>query len=158
MGLLDAPALDRILAVGCGSCPSKKLLFRTYVDARLPIAGGEPNGSITWAYKGELFLDGVFDVACAECESVVFHADSCPRCHREGALDAVLEATNRFAVPKACSRCGVAELRYVAMIPARVLYAGVRADKAKSATELLDPGFHGTRVECADCGVIDSVE
>src|SRR5438132_13195530 len=102
MGLLDAPALDRLLAEGCTACRATKLLFRTYVDARIPIAGGEPNGPLVWAYKGELFLDGVFDVGCVECNHVVFHADACPRCHRDDALASILETTNRFEVPKSC--------------------------------------------------------
>ncbi len=157
MGLLDASGLDRLLAEGCTACKGKKLLFRTYVDARLPIAGAEPNGPITWAYKGETFLDGVFDVSCPDCKHVVFHADVCPRCHREGALATILETTNRFVVPEKCPQCDIPDLQYLAMIPARVLYAGVRAEKARTATELLDPGFHGVRVQCATCGLLDAV-
>jgi hypothetical protein len=163
MGLLDATALDRLLAEGCTACTApahqvKKLLFRTYVDAKLPIAGGEPNGPITWAYKGETFLDGVFDVSCVECKHVLFQADVCPRCHREGALPSILETENRLSVPKECPRCGIADLKYVAMVPARVVYAGVRAEKAKTATDLFDPGFHGIRVDCGACGPLDGVE
>lgn len=158
MGLLDVPALDRILAQGCSACASKKLMFRTYVEGRVPIAEGEPNGAIVWAYKGETFLDGVFDVTCMECKHVVFHSEVCPRCHCDGALANVLESTNRFPVPAKCPRCSFTELRYVAMVPARVAYAGARGEKAKTATELYDPGFHGLRVECSACGVVAEVE
>ena len=154
MGLLDAPALDRILAVGCPTCRAGKLLFRTYVEGRFPIAGGEPNGKVTWVYKGETFLDGVFDVSCTECKHVVFHSDVCPRCHAEGALARVLETLNRMPVPKACPHCDIPDLRYVAMVPARVAYAGARGEKARTATELYDAGFHGLRVDCAQCGTL----
>ncbi len=157
MGLLDARALDALLAAGCGVCPSKKLLFRTYVDAALPIAGGEPNGRITWVYKGELFLDGVFEVACADCKRVLFHEEACPRCHRAGALASILETNNRLPVPSACPSCGSADLRLIALLPARVLHADRRSEKAKTSTELYDPGFHGVRVECAHCGPVADV-
>ena len=157
MGLLDAAALDRLLADGCGKCHGKRLNFRTYVEGRLPIAGGEPNGAMVWAYKGETFLDGVFDVTCADCKHVVFHADDCPRCHRADALAAILATPNRFPVPKACPRCAIPDLRYLAMVPARVAYAGVRGEKARTATELYDAGFHGLSVDCAQCGRLAQV-
>jgi len=152
MGLLDVAALDRILAAGCPGCAGTKLAFRTYVDARLPIAEGEPNGPITWVYKGELFLDGVFDVRCADCDTLIFHSDVCPRCHAEGALERILETHNRLAVPKSCPDCDIDDLRYFAMVPARVVYANGRGEKAQTHTELLDPGFHGLRAECVQCG------
>ena len=44
MGLLDEPGLDRLVTSGCAACGSHKLTFRTYVDGRLPIIGGEPVG------------------------------------------------------------------------------------------------------------------
>ena len=35
-----------------------------------------------------------------------------------------------------------------------VTYEGKRADKARSATELHDDGFHGYRVDCRTCGTV----
>src|SRR6185369_13807850 len=108
-------------------------------------------------YKGELFLDGVFDVTCADCKEPIYHSDVCPRCHAERALEKILETTNRLEVPKSCPTCEIDDLRYFAMVPARVVYNGTRGEKAQTHTELYDPGFHGVRAECVQCGTFVSV-
>jgi hypothetical protein len=153
MGELSEPGLDELIARGC-SCGSDRLTFQSYLDARLPLAGGEPVGAITWAYDGEKFVDGVFAVTCATCGKGVFASDCCPRCNAAGALPAVLAASNRWPVPNACPACDGEELRYLALVPARIAYQGKRADKARTSTELHEPGFHGYRVDCADCGTV----
>ena len=154
MGVLTEPGLDQLITAGCPGCGSHRLAFRTYVDARLPLAGGEPVGALTWTYDGEKFVDGVFEAACADCKRVLLADDRCPRCHAPGALPAALNATNRWAVPAACPGCDGEEVRYIALVPARVTHDGKRADKARTTTELLDPGFHGYRVDCKACGTV----
>lgn len=154
MGVLTEAALDELVGRGCPACRSARLQFRTYVDGRLPVMGGEPVGTITWQYDGEKFVDGVYEVACADCKHVVLHSDQCPRCHAPGALPAILGTTNRWPVPPACAGCESDEIRYVAMLPARVIYEGKRAEKARTSTELHEPGFHGYRVDCRDCGTV----
>jgi hypothetical protein len=154
VGALTESGLDELIGRGCPACRSTRLLFRTYVDGRLPLMGGEPVGSITWVYDGEKFVDGVFEVACAACKQPLFADDRCPRCHAAGALPAILAAPNRWAVPAACPGCDGDEVRYLALIPARVAYEGKRADKARASTEAHEPGFHGYRVDCADCGTV----
>src|SRR5450432_4257913 len=54
----------------------------------------------------------------------------------------------------ACPGCDGEEVRYIAFVPARVAYQGKRAEKARSSTELHEPGFHGARVDCRDCGTV----
>ena len=157
MGMLDEPGLDEAVARGCSACGGKRLTFRTYVDGRLPIMGGEPVGALGWLYDGERFVDGVFDIACADCKQPLWHADVCPRCHAPDALPAILATENRWPVPSACPRCDGEELRYSAFVPARVTYEGKRADKARSSTELHDPGFHGFALACPDCGPLDEL-
>jgi hypothetical protein len=154
MGALTEEGLDKLIANGCPACGKGRLTFRTYVDGRLPLMGGEPVGAITWAYDGEKFVDGVFEVTCADCQHGLFSADVCPRCNAVGGLPAVLAAANRWSVPAACPSCAGDEVHYVAMVPARVLYQGKRADRARTTTEILDPGFHGYRVDCEDCGTV----
>jgi hypothetical protein len=154
MGKLDEPGLDALLARGCPRCPGQPLQFRTYVDGRLPLLGGEPVGSLTWVYDGERFVDGVFEVRCTACNDVVFSAADCPRCHAPDALAGILARENGWPVPSACPRCDGEEVRYTAFVPARVVYHGKRADKARTSTELYDPGFHGYRVDCRDCGPV----
>jgi hypothetical protein len=154
MGALTEAGLDELIARGCSACPSKRLSFRTYVDGRLPLIAGEPVGAITWVYDGEKFVDGVFEVTCAACKQVLFADDRCPRCHAGGRLSDVLATENRWPVPPDCPRCAAEEIRYLALIPARVGYDGGRAEKARTSTGLLDPGFHGYRVDCADCGPV----
>jgi rubrerythrin len=46
------------------------------------------------------------------------------------------------------------EVRYVALVPARVAYDGKRAEKARDLCELHEDGFHGARVDCRDCGTV----
>jgi len=154
VGLLDETGLDRLVAAGCDACGSHKLAFSTFVDGLLPIMAAEPVGKITWVYEGEKFVDGVFEVSCAACNKIVFAADVCPRCHSDGGLATALGTTNGWAVPAACSECEGEELRYIAMLPARVIYEGVRAEKPRSFTELYDEGFHGYRVDCKSCGTL----
>ena len=154
MGALTEAGLDQLIASGCPACGASRLAFRTYVDARLPLIGGEPVGALTWIYDGEKFVDGVFEVACADCKHALFSDDGCPRCHAAGVLPVVLATHNRWPVPAACPGCQGEEVRYVAMVPARVAYQGKRADRARTSTELHDPGFHGFRVDCVDCGTV----
>jgi hypothetical protein len=154
VGVLTEAGLDQLIASGCSACGGSRLAFRTYVDGRLPLVGGEPVGALTWIYDGEKFVDGVFEVACADCQHTVFSAAGCPRCNAEGVLPVILAAHNRWPVPAACPVCQAEEVKYVAMVPARVGYQGQRADRARTSTELHDPGFHGYRVDCVDCGTV----
>jgi RNA polymerase subunit RPABC4/transcription elongation factor Spt4 len=154
MGLLDEPGLDRMMAAGCPRCGSLKLMFRTYVDARLPLMEAEPVGGLTWIYDGEKFVDGVFEAGCADCQAVIFTAEVCPRCHAPGGLGRALGSPNRWPVPASCAGCEGEEVNYLAFVPARVAYQGGRAEKARTATELHDDGFHGFRVDCRDCGTV----
>jgi hypothetical protein len=154
MGLLDEPGLDRLVQAGCTACSSHKLMFRTYVDGLLPIMGGEPVGRVVWVYDGEKFVDGVFEVRCADCKQELFSAGVCPRCNAPGKLTHALETENTWPVPLQCPSCEGDELRYIAFLPARVLYEGDRAEKARSSTELHEPGFHGWRADCKACGTV----
>ena len=154
MGLLSEAGLDELVARGCSACPGRRLSFRTYLDGRLPLLGGEPVGAITWVHDGEKFVDGVFEVSCADCKQLLFSADVCPRCHAPGGLASALATPNSWPVPAGCPRCGLDEVNYRALVPARVTYEGKRADRPRTSTELLDPGFHGVRVDCADCGTV----
>ena len=154
MGLLDEPGLERLVGAGCPGCGSLKLAFRTYVDGLLPIMGGEPVGRITWVYDGEKFVDGVYEVQCADCRRAIFSADVCPRCHAAGGLARALETPNRWSVPDRCPSCDEEEVRYLAFVPAQVVYEGQRAEKARCATEPHDDGFHGFRVDCRGCGTV----
>jgi hypothetical protein len=154
VGLLDEPGLDKLIAGGCPKCASPRLTFRTFVDGALPILGGEPVGRIVWVYDGERFVDGVYEVRCADCGEGVFASDACPRCHAAGGLARALGTTNAWPVPTACPSCDGEELRYVALVPARVTYEGKRADKARSSVELHEDGFHGFRADCRACGTV----
>ncbi len=156
MGLLTKAGLDNLIAAGC-ACGGKKLEFRTYVDGRYGLLAGEPVGAVVWAYKGETFVDGVFDVACVACKKTLFTADACPRCNAPDALAGVLGSPNTFAVPQKCPRCDAETLSYLAMLPARVTYEGVRAQKARASVEMDEDGFHGCRVSCKACGVVAQV-
>lgn len=152
MGKLDEPRLDALVAAGCTACGHKRLLFRSYLDAHLPLMGGEPVGTYTWAYDGEKFIDGVFEVTCASCQHVMFTDGDCPRCHAVGLLQTALASTNRWPAPRVCGACDGEEFRFTAMVPARVAYEGRRAEKPHTTTEMHEAGFHAYAATCLDCG------
>ena len=154
MGLLDEAGLDRLVGAGCAACGTSRLLFQTYVDGLVPIMGAEPVDRVSWAYDGEKFVDGVYQVSCADCQRLIFSADVCPRCHAPDGLARALHTPNRWPVPAACPSCDEEQLKYLAFLPAKVLYEGKRAEKARSVTELYDDGFHGQRVDCRGCGTV----
>jgi hypothetical protein len=153
MGLLDERGLEALVAAGC-PCGGRRLLFRSYLDSLRPMLGGEPAGNEKWVHDGEKFVDGVFEVTCEACKRVVFSADVCPRCHAAGGLAVALGATNRWPVPAACPSCESEEIRYIALVPAKVVHDGRRADKPRTHVEPLDAGYHGYRVDCRDCGTV----
>jgi hypothetical protein len=157
MGALTEATLDTLISGGCSGCGSKRFLFQSYLDARIPLMGGEPVGAITWAYDGEKFVDGVYRVRCADCQKSLFDEAACPRCHSPDALTTILAASNRWQVPASCPSCGAEEVRYLAMVPATVLYEGRRAERPRTHTDMHDPGFHGFRVDCPDCGTVAEV-
>src|SRR5262252_8036072 len=72
VGSLDEFKFTELVGVGCPACGAKKLVIRSYVEGKFPIMGGEPVGPVTWAYKGETFVDGVFEIRCAGCDTVAF--------------------------------------------------------------------------------------
>jgi RNA polymerase subunit RPABC4/transcription elongation factor Spt4 len=152
VGLLDEAGLEAAVAAGCAGCGGHRLAFRSYVDGALTLIDGEPAGRPTWVYDGEKFIDGVYAIHCADCKAAIFEADVCPRCHAPGGLGRALAATNRWSIPRGCPSCDGEENRYVAHVPARVDYEGKRAEKARTSTELHEPGFHGLRAECKTCG------
>ena len=156
MGLLTTAALDEILGAGC-PCGSHKLEFTTYVDGRFTMLDGEQFGGLVWAYKGETFVDGVFEASCLACKKPRFSSDVCPRCNREGALPQVLATANALDVPTACPRCDAKTLLYTVMLPARVVYEGRRAQKARATVDLVEEGAHGVHVDCKACGVLAEV-
>jgi len=154
MGRLTERALEDVIAAGCTVCSTRRLKFRTYVDGLIPLQGGEPVGPIKWAYDGEKFCDGVFEIRCGQCDRVLFDEPMCPRCHTPNGLAVALASANTYPVLSSCPGCEGDEVRYIAMIPARVEYEGKRAEKARTATEMDDPGFHGYRVDCKGCGTV----
>jgi hypothetical protein len=117
----------------------------------------EPVGKLYWAYDGEKFVDGVFEIACMACSSVAFTSDACPRCHAAGGLATALDGENTYPSPKECPSCAGQEVRLIAFVPAKIVYQGKRAEKAQTATEPHDPGFHGYRVDCKSCGTVAEI-
>lgn len=154
MGELTEAGLDRIIDAGCGVCGKRDLIFRAYVDGRVPLMAGEPVGKTVWVYDGEKFVDGVFEVTCAACRTVVFASSVCPRCNQPDMLAQVLSTGNAWPVPQACPSCHDEEVRYRALLPAEIAFRDQRAGKAETGTEMLDPGFHGLAIDCVDCGQV----
>jgi hypothetical protein len=154
MAMLTVAELEETLSRGCAACAGTSLRFRAYVDAGVPMMAAEPVGKLFWAYNGEKFVDGVFEIACAKCSVVVFASNVWPRCHAPGGLGVALAAENAYPAPNACPRCTGQEVRLIAFVPAKVVYQGKRAEKAQTALKPNDPGFHGYRVDCKTCGVV----
>jgi hypothetical protein len=156
MGLLSEPALDQLVK-GCPTCGGQRLEFRAYLDGRLPLMLAEPTGDYAWVYDGEKFVDGVYEVRCTGCQHAMFTADVCPRCDAPGGLARALSRANAYPVPKACPQCRGREVNYIAFVPALVVYESGRATRPTTEVELGDPGLHGFRVDCPDCGTVDEL-
>ena len=153
MGAFTKKDLDDVIASGCKTCGGHRLAFRAYVDARIPMMAGEPIGRLAWAYDGEAFCDGIFEVTCAACSAALFTSSICTRCHAEGGVAKGLATTNAYAVPTECPGCGGEEVTLFAMVPAETTHEGQRAEKARTEVDLFDEGFHGFRAWCKTCGV-----
>jgi hypothetical protein len=151
MGLLTKAKLDDLLGAGCSACGGNKLAFQMYVAGCFPLMEGEPIGRVAWSYDGEAFVDGVYRVTCADCQHEILSEDVCPRCHAAGGLAKALSTPTAYPVPAGCPRCEGQEVRYYAMVPAKTVYSGGRAEKARTHVELLDDGFHGYRASCKTC-------
>ena len=52
-------------------------------------------GPVKWAYDGEKFLDGVFEVTCSQCERIVF-SDGVRPANAHLAPDHLAKAANRL--------------------------------------------------------------
>jgi hypothetical protein len=154
MGMLTVTELEILLSTGCSACAGTSLRFRAYVDAGVPMMASEPVGKLYWAYNGERFVDGVFEIVCSACSAIVFASDVCPRCHAPGGLATALDLENAYPAPRECPTCAGQEVRLIAFVPAKVVYEGKRAQKAQTAIEPHDPGFHGYRVDCKRCGTV----
>ncbi len=152
MGQLTEASFTRQVEAGCPACKGKKLSIRSYVEGRFALMGGEPVGTVAWAYKGETFVDGVFEIRCPSCKAELFRDTLCPRCHAPDGLAVALESANAQDVPRQCPKCQAQTLAYRAFVPAVVVYEGKRADKARTSCTLYDEGFHGTQAECKSCG------
>jgi hypothetical protein len=153
MGMLTVARLETLLSAGCSACAETSLRFRAYLDAGIPMMAAEPVGKLAWAYNGEKFVDGVFEIACSTCLALVFSSDACPRCHAPDGLATALDTENAYPAPKECPTCAGQEVRLLAFVPAKVVYEGKRG-KAQTAIEPHDPGFHGYRVDCKTCGIV----
>lgn len=154
MGLVTETDLDVLVKAGCGACSASGLVFRAFLDGKVPLLGGEPVGKPMWVYDGERFVDGIFEVRCGGCERVIFSADLCPRCHAEDGLQRALTSENGFPLPATCPGCDSEEVSVIGFFPARVTHAGGRAESPRTSTELHDPGFHAFRIDCVDCGTV----
>lgn len=136
---------------GCPSCTSKRLLIESLVTESVPLLGGEVYGSPTWSYKGEHLVDGTFRIACEECAHEIYAATACPRCTSAGGVARALETMNAFMLPTRCTQCGSERMTAAAIVPARVVYEGKRAQKARTDTTPDDEGFHALEVSCKSC-------
>lgn len=154
MGALSESQLSEIAEAGCKSCGKNRLRISAYLDGRWPLLGGEPVGKVAWCYDGEKFVDGIYEIRCADCDSAIFSAAICPRCHAESGLEKALQSGNGFPLLQACPRCDNEEVRYIAMVPASAIYERKRAAPPRTETDPYDPGFHGLRVDCRDCGTV----
>jgi hypothetical protein len=152
VGKLTPADLDGLIEHGCAKCSGKRFEFQTYVAEVRPVQGGEPVGKAKWAYDGEAFLDGVFEVTCSDCKHLQVSSPECPSCGSAEGLARALESENGYPAPEACPGCGAIDLSYFALVPAQVSWREGRSEKAKTETAPEDPGFHGFRFDCRACG------
>ncbi len=150
MSTLTEASFSALIEKGC-VCGGTTWNIASYVEGRVPVLEGETFGAMVWAYKGETFVDGIFEIVCASCKQAAFSDSICPRCHAGEGLERALTSENTLSVPKACPGCRGKQVGFVGFVPARVHYVGKRAEKARNTTAIEDEGFHGVRVECKAC-------
>lgn len=153
---LTEEAFTALVLAGCPKCPDKRLLIETIVTQDLPLHAGELFGAPSWAYKGEELVRGTYRVSCATCKAELFRATDCPACASADGMARALATENAMPLPAACAGCGSELVTATAWVPARVLYEGKRANKARAEAAPEDPGFHAIRVRCKQCGHTDS--
>lgn len=148
---LSEEAFSALVEQGCPDCTDRRLEVEAIVAQRLPLLGGEPYGSPSWGYKGEDLVRGTYRIACLGCTKELFTATDCPRCGSPDGVGRALGTENAFPLPTSCLGCGSEMVTATAYVPARVVYEGKRADKARTQTAPEDEGFHAFRVECKQC-------
>jgi hypothetical protein len=151
---LTEEAFTVLVDSGCTGCRSKKLVVDAIVAQRIPLLAGEPFGPPSWGYKGEDLVGGTYRIACDGCKKVLFTATACPRCEAEGGVERALAEESSFPLPKVCASCGSEQLTATAYVPARVVYEGVRAGKARAHAAPDEPGFHAARTDCKRCHAV----
>lgn len=139
---------------GCPSCASQRLVIDSLVTESVPLLGGEVYGAPSWSYKGEHLVDGTYRITCDACAHEIWAATACPRCAAEGGIARALETTNAFELPNRCTECESELMTAQAIVPARVVYEGKRAQKARTDTTPDDEGFHALDVTCKSCRII----
>lgn len=148
---LTEQAFTAIVDRGCLACQGKKLRIEAVVAQTVPLLGGDPYGSPSWAYKGEDLVRGTHRISCEGCKQELFASTECPCCGSPGGLERGLTSTNALALPAACDGCGSELVTATAYVPAEVIYEGKRANKARTQTTSEDEGFHLFRLECKEC-------
>ena len=126
------------------AAPAGSRLARTLMPD-CPLIGGEPVGALTWIYDGERFVDGVFEVACADCSHRCSATTTVPAAMPRGSCPRFCPPKNRWPVPAACPGC-VGGGNPVRGDGSRALaYQGKRADRARTTDRVAQyPGFTGT--------------
>ena len=69
------------------------------------------------------------------------------------ALARALGSTSRLKVPKRCA-CKGSELMVGALVPASVTTRAGKPPPPTTTVAFGEPGFHVTRIECTDCGLV----
>ena len=146
---MDEQSFERIVA-GCASCGGKTFEVASYLDRQVSVMLADPNDDGKWTHDGEQFIAGAYRIRCVGCGSEAFASGDCPRCHRAGALAAVLAATARVAVPKRCPSCSSTELLVTGVAPA-VARTGAGRQAPVALAGFGEPGFHIAAILCDGC-------
>jgi len=150
MGQLDETRFEALIGAGCTKCDSKVLELRTFLDRRLLLMLADPNDAGRWVHDGEKFVDGIYQITCTQCSTVVFEDASCPRCNTADGLAKALGETSRLAIPKRCPSCNEIELLALALIPATAK-SGAGTPKPQPLVEYGEPGHHVVAFACESC-------
>lgn len=151
MGQLDETRFDSMVQRGCPACRGTALDISSFIDRKLDMMLGDPNNEGRWVHDGEKFIDGIYKIACASCQHLVFTDGACPRCHAADGLVRALGDASRLTVPRRCAKCSETELAALALIPATVRYSGGTAPKPTPLADFGDPGYHLVAYACESC-------
>ena len=144
-------AWDALLRDGCDRCKRNYLRVRLLASGTIEVMEGDAVSTVTWTVAPEALHERIFRVECSECAALLFSREDCPLCRGAGGLQRALGGNHGMATPRACPRCGFAELTLSVEARLRLETLLGRISRRVLDGEPHEPGFHVVEARCESC-------